>query len=107
MTRRYVVFAFCLAAVLHAAAATAQSEPKDHPLVSRYPGSTIETSTAKEFDEYDLILGPSQGKDYKKTQHLEGRVTIIKYKNPANRSTLEIIRNYQQALAQSGFQTLF
>jgi hypothetical protein len=43
-----------------------------------------------------------------KTQVLEGYVTKVDYNTSGlKRSTLEIARNYEQALASAGFQLLF
>ena len=80
---------------------------KDHPLISRYPGSTINEYRQKAFDEYELPLsGVANGK-FAKTQHLEGKVTAIYYTTPEGRSALEVYRNYDSALKNGGFQTLF
>jgi OmpA-OmpF porin, OOP family len=81
---------------------------RDHPLISRYPGSYISTYVQKEFDEFTLPLGKivSDG-EFTKSQHLEGKVTYIEYVAPQGRSVLEIFRNYQAALQQAGFETLF
>jgi OOP family OmpA-OmpF porin len=38
---------------------------------------------------------------------LEGKITRILYRGPESRSTLEILRNYQSALEDAGFETLF
>ena len=77
---------------------------KDHPLISRYPGSVIRDYSVREFDEYTLPLGKL---DSGKSQHLEGKVTRIHYEIPEQRSPLEVTRNYTQALQNAGFQTLF
>lgn len=37
----------------------------------------------------------------------EGRLTRLSYRAPAERTPLEIVRNYQQALADAGFETVF
>jgi OmpA-OmpF porin, OOP family len=81
---------------------------KDHPLLSRYPGSVIHDYTQKDFDEFTLPLAKA-GSDGKlgNSQHLEGKVTYIHYISPAGRSELEVFRNYTGALQQAGFQTLF
>lgn len=42
-----------------------------------------------------------------KTQHLEGKITIIGYSYPKERSSLEVLRNYQSALQKAGFQELY
>ena len=80
---------------------------KDHPLISRYPGSTINECSQKAFDEYDLPLGKYADGKFEKAQHLEGKVTAFYYTTPEGRSVLEIFRNYDQALKNAGFQTLF
>jgi OmpA-OmpF porin, OOP family len=79
---------------------------KDHPLISRYPGSTINEYRQKAFDEYELPLSPVADGKYAKTQHVEGKVTAI-YTTPEGRSALEVSRNYESALKDAGFQTLF
>jgi outer membrane protein OmpA-like peptidoglycan-associated protein len=96
-----------------AASAAAQTTAKDHPLISRYPGSEIKVTfgqqeySVKEFDEIALPMGPYQKGKFTKTERVEGKVTRLGYVNPRDRSTLEIFRNYQQALTKGGFQTLF
>ncbi|MDI6792888.1 MAG: DUF4892 domain-containing protein, partial [bacterium] len=81
---------------------------KDHPLISRYPGSIIGYYKVTKFDEYILPLGKVD-KEWKltKSQKLEGKVTQITYSAPEDRSTLEIYRNYELALKKAGFETLF
>jgi OOP family OmpA-OmpF porin len=81
---------------------------KDHPLISRYPGSFIRFYDMKEYDEYVLSLG-NLDKDGKliKSQELEGKVTQITYFAPEGRSILEVYRNYELALQKAGFETLF
>jgi OOP family OmpA-OmpF porin len=95
------------------AAGQQQAEPdregcKDHPLISRYPGSYMSFCEQKEFDEFNFPLGKlvSDGK-FTKSQHLEGKITYIEYTAPEGRSGLEVFRNYQAALNQAGFETLF
>ncbi len=81
---------------------------KDHPLISRYPGSHISGYDQKEFDEIELPL--SRAKDWDtmgKMQRLEGKVTKIFYVFPEGRSALEVFRNYEGALSRAGFSTLF
>jgi flagellar motor protein MotB len=81
---------------------------KDHPLISRFPGSSIGYYDVKEFDEYVLPLGKLD-KDGKltKSQKLEGEVYQITYDAPEERSILEIYRNYELAIKNAGFETLF
>jgi outer membrane protein OmpA-like peptidoglycan-associated protein len=87
--------------------ANAQTKEQDHPLVSRFPGSEIKEYSLKEFDEFTIPVGPYRKGKFTAVQKLEGKVTRIRYVNPANRSTLEIVRNYEQALQKAGFQIVF
>jgi outer membrane protein OmpA-like peptidoglycan-associated protein len=80
---------------------------KDHPLISRYPGSVILDYEQKQFDEYELPVGKSKDNGNTTTTHLEGKVTFIKYEYPHDRSELEVYRNYQGALQRAGFQEIF
>jgi OOP family OmpA-OmpF porin len=80
---------------------------KDHPLISRYPGTYIRNYLLKEFDEFELPLGKLTNEKPVKSQHLEGRMTYVWYEAPRDRSQLEIFRNFEAALKQSGFETLF
>jgi hypothetical protein len=82
---------------------------KDHPLISRFPGSVIVVYAQHGFDEYTLPLGkrPEDDKLFKKL-HLEGKVTRIQYAGiPKDRSFLEVYRNYEIALKNAGFEILF
>ena len=81
---------------------------KDHPLISRYPGSWIIAYGAKAYDEYVFPTGKLLDDDkLEKSEHLEGKITRITYQAPQERSTLEIYRNFESALKQAGFQILF
>lgn len=91
---------------------------KDHPLVGRYSGAEIVYYRTADFDEAALLQAPHDynallernatkdrsGDDWLK---LEGRVTEIRYAGPAGRSSLEVIRNFEAALKDKGFTTLF
>ena len=81
---------------------------KDHPLVTRYPGSVITEYSYSEFDEvmFPLVKANNQG-IFEKSKSVEGKVTRIGYAAPAHRSILEIYRNYESALLKSGFQVLW
>jgi outer membrane protein OmpA-like peptidoglycan-associated protein len=88
-------------------AATARpADRADHPLVARYEGSVISDSKVVEFGEYMLVTGRTAKGDLD-GQTVKGKVTRLVYDNPAGRSTLEIFRNYEQALKKAGLTTLF
>lgn len=105
------VFVACLLLGLSAPFAAGQDQDvegsKDHPLISRYPGSVIKNYLTKEFDEFTLPLSKVVDQKFAKSQHLEGKVTRIVYGAPEGRSVLEVFRNYQGALKKAGFETLF
>jgi len=82
------------------------SGSKDHPLISRYPGSSIMHYEVRDFDEYNLPLGKVEKDKLKSVQNLEGKVTQITYAAPQDRSILEIFRNYESALKNAGFEIL-
>lgn len=85
----------------------AKQEKTDHPLVSPYAGSTIYSKDVKQYDEYRVFKG--WDKDAKKynEETLEGKVTRIFYKNPPERSVLELYRNYETALKKEGVEVLY
>jgi OmpA-OmpF porin, OOP family len=87
--------AFVLAMVVPVLAAA-----EDHPLVSAYAGSQQTERKVDAFNEYQRIVGQVDGLNT--TEALEGRLTRLRYRNPPERSTLEIIRNYRDALAGQG-----
>jgi flagellar motor protein MotB len=110
------VLALALLAVPEASAQLRDlEEGKDHPIVSRYAGSIIIGYDTRNFDEFELPLGPLKRLDTaggievepSKGQRLEGRVTRIIYVAPENRSPLEVVRNYEQELSKAGFQNLY
>ena len=90
------------------------SGSSDHPMVSRYEGSSIVDHDFREFDEYEILLGkvvrdpenPSS-KIAESSEAMEGKVTRISYYLPEDRSTLEVFRNYEDALKAAGFEILF
>jgi hypothetical protein len=104
-----VAVLFCVAAA--AVGTRAQSKDvegsKDHPLISRYPGSVIKEYRTAQFDEFTLPLGKVKDGAPVKSQHLEGKITYIYYATPPERSDLEVYRNYEGALKAAGFETLF
>ncbi|MEO0267622.1 MAG: DUF4892 domain-containing protein [candidate division WOR-3 bacterium] len=86
---------------------------KDHPIISRYPGSYIYYYDQKEFDEFEILFGPVkiyQGEDYvkrAKKEKIEGKVTKIGYEAPKNRSVFEVFKNYEEALKKANFNILY
>ncbi|MHC4146739.1 MAG: OmpA family protein [Planctomycetota bacterium] len=109
-----IAFILLLAAVAADTMAQEQDSPgtADHPLVSRYTGSYIDGQEVLDFTDYTLPVGPAV-KDAKgqpvpsEKILLEGKVTRTLYRGPKERSTLEILRNYESALEAAGFEILF
>jgi OmpA-OmpF porin, OOP family len=108
----YPLLASCLLMVFCVPFAAAQRPDregcKDDPLISRYPGSSLNGCFEKDFDEFNLMLGKNnEAGKFSKSLPLEGKIAGFTYQAPDGRSTLEVFRNYQQALSRGGFQTLF
>ncbi|NUO79230.1 OmpA family protein [candidate division KSB1 bacterium] len=104
MKRALLIFSTMLL-LIKAGTALAQQDD-DHPLVSRYAGSTLQTKKVEEFGEYKLITNRTAQGDFL-SEMLKGKVTRIIYGNPAERSTLEIFSNYRKALERAGVKTLY
>jgi OOP family OmpA-OmpF porin len=92
---------------------------KDHPLVKRYEGSLIVYYESKAFADFTLPISPLvqvPGKKDQRNNHwhepqqkkaLEGPYTRLAYLIPANRSPLEVLRNYQDEIKAQGGTVLF
>ncbi|MDH5557255.1 MAG: DUF4892 domain-containing protein [Alphaproteobacteria bacterium] len=80
---------------------------KDHPLVSRYEGAEITRYRQEKFNEYTLLLGKPNGKEPGEHRTVEGAITQIRYQIDKERTSLEVYKNYEKALADAGFETLF
>ena len=87
---------------------------QDHPLISRFPGSYIRFYESKGYDEITLPLSELEtaefGDEYEEFTEedlrLEGKMTQHFYMIPEERSTLEIFRNYEQALKENNFEII-
>ncbi len=92
---------------------------KDSPLLKRYEGSFIVVHERKSFAELTLPLSPLEVVPDKRTQQnnrlfepkkkkpLEGSYTRIAYLLPADRSPLEVLRNYQDEVKSGGGTILY
>ena len=80
----------------------------DYPLVGRFEGTIITSYEMRDFDEYTLPTGPARGRDgFESVIDLEGRLTRISYKRGPGPSPLEVDRNFQQKLEETGFEILY
>ena len=111
---------FVSVALASASGALAADEPgaKDHPLVGRYEGSNIVYFKHSDFDQttllkaphdYSALLDANRPDDRSSGEWLrvEGAVTEIRYEIPKGRSSLEVLRNYEEALKAKGFARVF
>jgi len=92
---------------------------KDSPLLKRYEGSFIVAYEHKSFEELTLPLSRLEEVPGKTTQQnnrvhepknkkaLEGAYTRIAYLIPAERSPLEVLRNYQDDIKSKGGKILY
>jgi OmpA-OmpF porin, OOP family len=93
---------------------------KDNPLLQRYEGSFIVAYEQQSFGEFTFPLSkleavPGDKRDShsnlyfepKQKKTAEGAYTRIVYLLPANRSPLEVLRNYQQEIKSKGGKILF
>jgi OOP family OmpA-OmpF porin len=69
---------------------------KDSPLVSRFPGSTINSCDNKEFEQADFPMGDTQ-------KHLEGEYHYWDIATREGTSEIQVFRNFQTALKNGGF----
>ncbi len=88
------------------------SGSKDHPLITRFPGSKIINYDERTFDEYRMVNkkvanAVITNPDEKNSFRVEGKITEIVYEIGKEKSTLEVFENYRQALKKSGFKSLF
>lgn len=80
---------------------------KDHPLITRYPGSTIAYFEEQKFKSYDVAVGPQTGyKKIDKWVKTSGKFTRIYYIVKGETTLLEVYSNYLSALKKAGFKIL-
>lgn len=106
---RGVLFFFAILALGGAAEALAQdvSGSKDHPAVTRYPGSEIRWYDEQAFEPYAIATGPVTG--YRQIDDwidVEGRTTRIYYELEGAKTHTEVYANYRKALRDDGFELL-
>ena len=90
---------------------------EDHPLLKRYADSYIVVYQHKNFDEFTFPLSKLAGVknnfgnvvDYSldESKTVEGPYTRLVYLLPAERSPLEVLRNYQDEIVAQGGNVLF
>ena len=106
LSRRIVLAVAAAAAALAFAQADAPKS-KDHPLLTRYPGSFI-GEYEKNFNAVEFAVGAKGGEAERKP--VEGDATTIVYfhKNADRQpSPLQVIRNYQNAIKGIGGEVVY
>lgn len=73
---------------------------QDHPLVSRFQGAVLHNYGVNNFEQIKIPLSGTRD------ETVEGKVYNYFYVMPADRSPLEVYRNYKGALEKAGFQIL-
>ncbi|MBZ5702608.1 MAG: OmpA family protein [Acidobacteriia bacterium] len=77
----------------------------DSPVLTRMPGCTIFQCENKEFDAAELLVAETpEGLQRKK---FEGQKESLTYSCPENLSSLQIVRNAENALKKSGFTIVY
>ncbi|MGB3114930.1 MAG: OmpA family protein [Ferruginibacter sp.] len=80
---------------------------KDHPLITRYPGSEIGYYEVQKYQKYHIATGPETGyKQIDKWVEAEGKFTRIYYIIKGETTLTEVYQNYKTALSKAGFKTL-
>lgn len=106
-SRLSVLAALPLLCATLAAQAADIKEAKDHPALGRFAGATITAYKVKSFEEAGLPIAAVADESNPKLLKVEGKVTYINYRIPGDKTALEVMRNYEQALAKSDFKVLF
>lgn len=110
LPRLLAALAIALGTVVPPASAADPAGAKDHPLLSRFKGAEIKDYRASDFDEAVLIVKAIADDDKVPPDAvltLEGKVTRIGYRVEGSKTSLEVMRNYEEALARGDFKTVF
>jgi len=80
---------------------------KDHPIISRYPGSVIVYYQEEEYYPYSIAVGPVTGyQTISDWMDMEGKFTRIYYELGGDVTITQIFANYQKAMEKAGFEIL-
>jgi outer membrane protein OmpA-like peptidoglycan-associated protein len=80
---------------------------KDTPVLTRLPGCKILRCESKEFDAMDLQIGAIRESGDAPMRTFEGATDMVTYVCPARLSSLQIVRNAENALKAAGFGVVF
>lgn len=97
-----------IGAAAFAVAATAQDAPLETVFGEAFPGATATFENTIEYDEKTFIAGPMSAiYTVDASETVEGRVYETIYEVAANRSSLEVFRAYERAIADKGFEAVY
>ena len=110
--RRALITTWIVHAVLASplAAAADVAGAKDHRLLTRFSGAKILDYKTSAFDEAVLPVKPiadSGAIGAADLAKVEGKITQIGYAIDGDKTALEVMRNYEQALSRANFQVVF
>lgn len=84
------------------------SNAKDHELLTRYPGSKIIYFFQKDYNELKFAIKPAEPeKEPQEWLDVSGSQTSIVYEIPLGKSTVEIMKNYEDAFKAHNAEILF
>lgn len=99
-----------LTMILFAVNLFAQSDiegSKDHPVISRYPGSVIVYYVEEDYTEYSIAHGPETGyRNIDDWIDVEGKFTRIYYELSGTTTITQIYRNFLSALEKTKFRII-
>ncbi|SOE21038.1 Outer membrane protein OmpA [Spirosomataceae bacterium TFI 002] len=102
---RVIIFIFLISEV---AIAQDISGSKDHPLITRFPGSEITHYYERDYNEVNMAIKPAEAeKPPREFLNAAGKHTSIRYNVPEKRTPLEVMRNYELALKKAGAEFVF
>lgn len=105
--KRFLVALFATTCSALAASAQDVDGSSDYPLIGRFEGATITAYDVRDFDEYQFPNDAMTGSASDSFLAIEGAKTSIAYVLPNTASLAEVERNYEMALADAGFETVF
>lgn len=100
--------------VAHAQEVRELASAKDHPAVSRFKGATLVAQSENPFER--VVVATAALRDFdrqtgrlvaRSEQVVEGATRRYLYIGPSTTTSLEVYRNYEQALGSAGFKRLY
>ncbi|MBZ0179769.1 MAG: OmpA family protein [Melioribacteraceae bacterium] len=108
--RLYKIVSFIIILSFSGINLSAQSDvegSKDHPVISRYPGSTIVYFLEEDYTLYSIAYGPETGyRNIDDWIDVEGKFTRIYYELSGTTTITQVYRNFLSALEKSKFKII-